>query len=91
MVTGSVAYGLANSSSDVDYLGVYIAKPSDLLAIESPVPVAPLSTMPEDVGKEADITMYELGQFLRQILKGTFFLINNIRVITHCYYKTVVW
>jgi hypothetical protein len=71
MVTGSVAYDLSTPSSDVDYLGVYVARSDDLLCIESPVPVNSLSVLPEEAGKRPDITMYELGQFLRQLVKGS--------------------
>ncbi len=64
-VVGSTAYGLARPDSDVDRLGVYVAPSETLLGLHRPTEKAM-----SDVAHEPDVTVHELGKFLRLCLKG---------------------
>lgn len=60
-VGGSLAYGLAKPTSDVDIRGVYVAEPEIFLGLDAP-PIRPISM------SEPDFVLYELGVFFRLAL-----------------------
>lgn len=64
-VVGSTAYGLARPGSDVDRLGVHVAPSATMLGLHRPTE-RDLSTCTH----EPDVTVHELGKFLRLCLNG---------------------
>jgi len=64
-VVGSVAYGLATDSSDVDRLGVYLADTRELLGLTGPT-----VTGRSVVSTDPDTTLHELGKFTALALKS---------------------
>lgn len=68
--TGSRAYGVANSESDYDYMGVYVPPTKDIMSVgSSPDKTIDLSKDISGVG-EADITLFEIGHFLSLAMKS---------------------
>lgn len=66
-VTGSTAYGLAHENSDIDKMGVFIAPASAIAGLDwSTHDNSWTNTSPEG----DDITMHEIGKFLRLALGG---------------------
>ncbi len=61
-VTGSTAYGMATETSDVDRLGVHLARNRELLGLTRPDETF-TSTNP-------DVTTHELGKFVRLAVKA---------------------
>jgi len=61
-VVGSTAYGLAGPDSDVDRLGIYAAPTMQLLGLHK--------VRESVVQHEPDVTMHELGKFVRLALAG---------------------
>jgi len=59
-VVGSTAYGLATPESDIDRLGVFQARTSELLGLHPP--------KESRVGHDPDITHHELGKFVKLCL-----------------------
>jgi predicted nucleotidyltransferase len=59
-VVGSTAYGLATPESDIDRLGVFQARTSELLGLHPP--------KESRVGHNPDITHHELGKFVKLCL-----------------------
>ena len=64
-VVGSVAYGLATDTSDIDRLGVYLADTRDLLGLTGPT-----VTGRSVVTTDPDTTLHELGKFTALALKS---------------------
>lgn len=63
-VVGSTAYGLAREGSDVDRLGVFVAPTGEVAGLDwQPHRESRVSTKP-------DLTLHEVGKFLRLCLKG---------------------
>lgn len=62
-IVGSTAYGLAGQHSDEDRAGVFIAPLTDLLVERDP-------TEASIVSHEPDITLHELGKFVRLAVKA---------------------
>ncbi len=61
-VVGSTAYGLAGPQSDVDRLGIYAAPTMQLLGLHK--------VRESIVTHEPDVTMHEVGKFVRLVLAG---------------------
>lgn len=59
-IVGSTAYGLATPESDIDRLGVFQARTSDLLGLHPP--------KESRVSTDPDITHHELGKFVKLCL-----------------------
>lgn len=79
-VTGSMAYGLNTSNSDVDLRGVYVAPTRDILSLKSP---------PEVVDRtKPDSTHYEVGKFMRLALKCN---PNIIEMLYLTVYTQLTW
>lgn len=66
-VSGSHAYNLNNETSDVDYLGVYVADTIEYLLLNN-LPREALVTRPHD--PKPDMNVYEIGQFLKLLIEG---------------------
>ena len=60
-IVGSTAYGLATEDSDVDLLGVFAAPTRAILGLDPP--------NPSRVTKDPDMTMHEVGKYVRLALK----------------------
>lgn len=65
--TGSIAYGLNHANSDVDQMGVFIAKTTDVAGLNwNTHKESWTNTSPEG----DDLTMHEVGKYLRLCLGG---------------------
>lgn len=60
-VVGSTAYGLAREGSDLDQLGVFVARTRDILSLNPPAESV--------VQTKPDITLHEVGKYIRLALK----------------------
>ena len=60
-IVGSVAYGLATNSSDIDKLGVYVAPTQNILSIKKPKDTI--------VKLKPDITYHEVEKYMRLAMK----------------------
>jgi len=77
MVTGSQVYGLAEvDSSDVDYLGVYLAPTSEVVSLEAGNINQTLATLPND--PKPDFSLHEVKHFCSLLLKGNPFIMETI-------------
>lgn len=76
-VVGSTAYGLAGPGSDVDRLGVYAAPTMQLLGLHE--------VRESIVTHEPDVTMHELGKFLRLVLAGNPTVVELLWLPTELY------
>lgn len=66
-VVGSTAYGLATPESDVDYMGVFLEPRESFLGLR---PFDDKDSTVHRTGTEEDITIHELGKFMRLALKS---------------------
>lgn len=65
--TGSIAYGLNHANSDLDQMGVFIAKTTDVAGLDWNIHHESwTNTSPEG----DDLTMHEIGKYLRLCLGG---------------------
>lgn len=65
--TGSIAYGLNHANSDVDQMGVFIAKTTDVAGLDWNTHAESWTNTSPDGD---DLTMHEIGKFLRLCLGG---------------------
>ena len=63
-IRGSHSYGLNIETSDIDYLGVYVAKKEDLLGLGTNY----VDMMQDEKG---DSTCYEIGKFMNMLIKSS--------------------
>lgn len=62
-VVGSTAYGLAHAQSDIDRLGVFVEPTINLVGFGRP------DETHHQTGTEEDLTLHEIGKFLKLALK----------------------
>jgi predicted nucleotidyltransferase len=70
MVTGSHCYNLASGSSDIDYVGVYLANTDEFLSACNKLPKEALVTQAHNVDEPNDINAYEAKQYLKLLAEG---------------------
>jgi uncharacterized protein len=76
-IVGSTAYGLAGPDSDVDRLGIYAAPTMQLLGLHK--------VRESIVQNEPDVTMHELGKFVRLVLAGNPTVVELLWLPTELY------